>query len=191
MADPAHVNPTLRLPGRAPGSRRLIIVAVLVMLGLAVITGAGYWLGHASLLRGYGDGMGAPTPIGRTIAFDTAVVSDRDAIRVSLKSLKPRVTENSSDATIVFVVCRRNAGTTTLGVSRTSDLRKYCTRTDPLRRSFVGSLGYTTNQILVLVTPRKSGRVHITGYNATYRVGIRSGTQHVGLDTTVTTPLHR
>ncbi|HST83844.1 MAG TPA: hypothetical protein VLL08_19070 [Kineosporiaceae bacterium] len=173
----------------ATTSRRTVTALVLTALVVTAIAGSGYWLSHPTSLETYGSGLEATAAIGHTIAIDTTISATHEAssAQVTLHSLKPRITENTSDATVVFVVCQRNAGDTAVGTGQPSDLAEYCTRVDPLPRSFKAHLGFTTNQIVALVTPRKAGRLHIAGYDATYRTGLRRGTQHVGLETTVTT----
>jgi len=49
------------------------------------------------------------------------------------------------------------------------------------------TLGFTTTQVLVAVTPHKPGTVHIAGIDVTYTQGLRQTTQRGGLDLTFTT----
>ncbi|MDQ2853154.1 MAG: hypothetical protein M3Y49_20910 [Actinomycetota bacterium] len=41
---------------------------------------------------------------------------------------------------------------------------------------------------IVAITPTQAGKVHIQGTDLTYWQGIRHGSQHAGIDITVTTP---
>jgi hypothetical protein len=169
-------------------SRRTITAVILTALAVIAVIASGYWLSHPTSLETYGNSLELRASIGHTIAVDTTISSTAGAgaARVTLTALTSRITENTAHATIVFVVCQRNAGTTGVGAGEVSEMAAYCTRVDPLPGTFTGHLGFSTNQIVALITPRSAGRLHIAGYDASYRTGLRRGTQHVGIETTLT-----
>ena len=168
--------------------RRVMRIALVAVLAVAAIVGSWYWLTHPSSLEGSGADLELSSSIGHTLAIDTTVSSagEGETARVTLKDLTPRIVQNTADASVVLVVCHRNAGSNALGTGEVAELSKYCTRVDPLRRMPDARLGFSTNQIVALVTARKAGVLHIAGFDAGYRVGLRRGRQHVGADIRLT-----
>ena len=175
--------------------QRIVAVVVVIALGLAAGGFAAYrWLTGEHLFSGPGALVSMTLQPGQTLYVGLGpplVGTKPDAtVRVDLRAVHPIVTTNTSDATVIVLACIH--GTTnpaSLSAGGTSlDPRPYCGSVESFRPGTT-SVGPPATGLLLAVTPHRAGTVEVDGAHLSYRVGIRSGSQHIGaVDLTVTTP---
>jgi hypothetical protein len=166
-----------------PAAASALIVAAVVVMA---------WHIHANdakvnILNAYPGGGRAtsPDPVGRTIYeasyIEPAVVTGHEVLDVA--SIKPVVPINTSAATVVIETCIRIPDAA--GVGAVYSTRGLCAATQQFRP---GSLDVAedVDQLIYAITPTRPGTVRITGSEVTYRAGSRHGTQHAGIEVTVT-----
>jgi hypothetical protein len=166
------------------------MVAALVFVGFL----GWRWVNHPDALQPYyGMIESAPIPLGHTMYNDAVIGPASEPsgngpadATVTVESLTPVVTENTSQATVVLLVCERNSSHIGIGTQEGA-LSASCTRVYPFKGPATLDLGFTTVQIVAVVTPHKAGVVDVAGYEVSYEQGIRHGTQHVGAGMTFTT----
>lgn len=189
----ALMVPPLATQGRR--RQRIVAVVVVIVLGLAGGGFAGYrWLTGEHLFVGPGASEGMTLQSGQTlyVGLGPLLAGTRpDAtVQVDLRAVHPLVTTNTSDATVTVLACIH--GTTnpaSLSAGGTAlDPHPYCGSVESFRPGTT-SVGAAATGLLLAVTPHRAGTVKVDGAHLSYRVGIRSGSQHIGaVDLTVTTP---
>jgi len=175
--------------------QRTIAVVVVILLGLAGGGFAGYrWLTGEHLFTGPGALVGMTLQPGQTlyVGLGPPLSGTRPnaTVRVDLRAVHPLVTTNTSDATVTVLACIH--GTTnpaSLSAGGTSlDPHPYCGSVESFRPGMT-SVGVSATGLLLAVTPHRAGTVVVDGAHLSYRVGIRSGSQHIGaVNLTATTP---
>lgn len=97
---------------------------------------------------------------------------------VRVTAAEPLVLENTADADITVHVCHERG----IGIgSVTGSLRGYCKTILNLAAEPTLTLApQAREQLILTITPRRSGQVRVSGMNLTYRHGLRYGTQSVG-----------
>ena len=154
--------------GRAATAGRWALAAVVLVL--LVVPGRLLASEHADddALVPYGD---RPAPSdrvlrGQTWEGDAGVVAARSD-RLTVVEVRPRVTVDTAQAEITVRLCTPAAGG---GCASVSDV--------PTHGRVVLEPGAA--RLLVSVTPSRSGRVQIEGYDVTYDDGRHRGTEHAG-----------
>jgi hypothetical protein len=174
--------------------RRVAAVVVVIVVGLAGGGFAAYrWLTGEHLFLGPGASESISVPAGHTIYVGLgpllAHTSPIATVRVDLRGIHPRVTTNTSDATVTVLSCLH--GTTALSLSAggtATDPHSFCGSVEGFRPGTT-SVGPPATGLLLAVTPHRAGTVEVDGAHLTYRAGIRSGSQHIGaVNLTVNTP---
>jgi len=168
-----------------PGRRWLLLAPLLVVV--LVVGWSVRWLTDDRALSGYGNTVTVPMALGGTAYLDAGVYprgGGDQSFSIDVHRLVPRVTVNTADAVVSLAVCAQTQSHTRIGGS--FSWSPLCSSVAPFHS---GSLLIDDRklEVLLVVTPRKAGVVHIEGLDASYRHGIRWGHQHVGIDTTVTT----
>jgi hypothetical protein len=164
----------------------VVAVALLMVVG---VLGA-RWYSGLSLLGPFGSSESVPAPLGHTLYADTGLSgasTTASSLSLHVTAITPHVDSNTSNATIHLMVCLRNRNPIAIGAQETG-LSDSCSSVRPLVAPMTITLGFTTIQVLVAVTPYKPGTVHIEGIDVTYTQGLRHTTQQGGLDLTFTTP---
>jgi hypothetical protein len=184
-----EAQPAVR-PSPSRGGRLVITAAgALVVAAVAGVA----WHIHAnntkaSILNTYPGGGRAtsPDPVGRTIYeasyIEPVVVTGHEVLDVA--SIQPVVPINTAAATVVVEACIRIPDAA--GVGAAYSTRGLCASTQQFRP---GSLDVAENvdQLIYAITPTRPGTVRIAGSEVTYHAGSRHGTQHAGIEITVTT----
>jgi hypothetical protein len=143
------------------------------------------WLYSAHALHSGGGGeLGFPRPVGATFYSQAMVFPDGDqTVTLDVRSVTPRVVQDTADATIKVLVCHRNDSISHLG----SDDLSFCSWTKPFEPGMltIGADDPGTNSIILAITTAHLGRVVIDGVHVTYRQGLRHGSQDTGDQITV------
>jgi hypothetical protein len=167
---------TVDVPGRPTGrgsrwtSRRCATVAVVALI---VVGGGWRWATDLSVLSGYGDANGGPATIGKPVYVDTQLGPDVGATSAALTvdSVSPRIVENTSNSQVVLLVCERNGSQTGIGF-QDSQLSDSCSRIVALHTPADLTLGFMTAQVIVQVTARQRGVLHIAGRRSRAAAGL-------------------
>ena len=184
-------------PLATQGRRRHRIVAAVVVIVL-VLAGGGFaayrWLTGEHLFVGPGASESFTLQPGHTLYVGLgpllAGTKPNATVQVDLRAIHPLVTTNTSAATVTVLAC--TPGTTSpasLTAGGTAlDPHPYCGSVESFRPGTT-SVGAPATGLLLAVTPHRAGTVEVDGAHLSYRVGIRSGSQHIGaVNLTVTTP---
>ena len=170
------------------GRRRRVTVVALALIVVAV---GWRWATDLSVLSDYGNAESGPASIAKPVYVDTAMGpaghSGATTAALTIDSVSPRIVENTSSSQVVLLVCQRNGSNTAVGF-QDGQLSDSCSRLAALRTPADLTLGFTTAQVIIQVTAHQPGILHIAGYDVTYHQGLRHGSQHVGVETTITTP---
>jgi hypothetical protein len=170
--------------------RQILRLAVIVVV-LVVVVGLGgwgvWWLRHPTVFaNAYGDADSAHVLVHQTALAVTEFSPGVGRVSsVHIDALKPRVVQNTSGGTIRFELCTLLPGGAAVGldIGGLSRLGRYCGAMTPA----VGaefSLVKESQELVMLYTPARSGRIRIAGVDMTYRAGWQKGTERVGVDTT-------
>jgi hypothetical protein len=138
------------------------------------------WLYGEHTLAGYGNEAGGAVKVGTTV-YSLGMVgpASDEPKELNLRSVKPRIAQNSADAIVRVLTCVVNGNVAvTLGPTARS-----CSSTTPFApgtQTLGNSIGNT--YIIVSITPRRpAGTVRIEGLDVSFQDGIRHGRQHTGL----------
>jgi hypothetical protein len=177
-------------PSPSRGGRyALAAAAALIVAAVAVVA----WHIHANdtkanLLGAYPGGgrETSPDPVGRTMYeasyIEPAVVREHEVLDVA--SVQPVIPINTAAATVVVEECIRIPGAA--GVGAVYSTRGLCASAQQFHPGSI-DVAEHVNQLIYAITPTRPGTVRITGSEVTYRAGSRHGTQHAGIEITVTT----
>jgi hypothetical protein len=163
--------------------RRWLIAGVAVIVALAAL-GIGLWwrwLYSAHALDGGAGGseLNAPRPVGAIFYSPPMVLpAGTGPVTLDVRSVTPRITENSAGATIKVLICHRNDSITHLG----SDDLSFCAATKPFEPGTL-TIGHDQpgeNSIILAIRTSRLGKLTIDGVHVTYRQGWRHGSQDTG-----------
>jgi hypothetical protein len=131
-------------------------------------------LGHTEY-----DGIGPLMPAGKNPA----------TVHIDLRNVTPLVTENSSDATVAVMICvTRGPGGLIAGGAALDDVSEDCKSLSAFHPGPI-TLGLTASGLVLAVTPHRSGVIRIDGAGISYRDGLRTGRERIGIEVfTITTP---
>ena len=175
---------------------RKLIGAVVGVIAVASLVLAGWYVVSAHALASTSGVLVRTTvPVGQTIYFGPPVApigGPEATVQIDLRSVTPKIVENTADATVAVLFCTgpRAGGLVSGGI--VDQAASWCNQLSAfhphqLRLGPDGS-GAITTGIVVAVTPHRAGVVHIGGAQVSYWQGIRHGSQHVGMDVTISTP---
>jgi hypothetical protein len=170
--------------------RRSALVFAGLLTAVAALAGVIYvFYDHA--LAGYSGSASANGAVARTTYHGLPLRSAGAAVTtLNLRSVTPRVTLNTAQATVRVLVCtgpQTAAGPLDYGAT-SEQAPVDCATLAPLHSGILRlgqTSGYQTSGVVVAVTPRRAGTVRIEGADVHYRQGIRFGHQHVGVDWTL------
>jgi hypothetical protein len=171
-------------PAGAPMGRRRrgrIIGGAAVVVAVALAGGLWlHWMYSAHALNART--LTAATvsrPVGATFYSGPMVIPNGKPVTVDLRSVTPRITTNTADATVAVLSCRRNGS---ISVAGGADSLFFCAATRPFASGKLTIDGDTqgTISIILAVTTHRAGVVTIDGVKANYREGIRRGSQDTG-----------
>lgn len=163
-------------------------VALPVGALLAALLAAGWWFTHPTPVKRYGSGVTLPAPVGQPEFVMTGIVPDVTPQRpatvvLTVDSVTPRISQDTSQAKVDVMVCDRRANTAGIGV-QANGLEVSCTRAYPLRDGQSLSLGNDdARELFVRVTAKRPGRLVISGYDVRYHQGLRFRWQRSGFET--------
>ncbi|MDQ2748917.1 MAG: hypothetical protein ABI775_03290 [Pseudonocardiales bacterium] len=166
------------------------MLAAIVAVALVGSLG-GVWLLGAHELAGAGDRLTAPGAVGQTFYTGIPLFPARggpgSTTRIDLKSVTPKIAENSADATVEIMACSGPKSFDITGGGDATDLSSYCPGLTPFRSgSFIVGARSTTG-VVMAITPRRAGTTHIEGSYVSYWHRLRHGRQHVGYDVVINT----
>lgn len=184
-------------PQRVARARRGPWVVVVLLVAVALVAGflGSRWFTGLRLLVEYPAGSAeVPARVDHTlytdsglaleVAYDASGVSTSPtSLPVAVASIVPRVRSNTSQADVQVLTCVRRAGHA--GVGAVEDVADGCSTLTPFQPATI-EIGSATIQIVLAVTPHRSGTVHVAGLDVAYSDGPRSTTQHAGTDIRVT-----
>jgi hypothetical protein len=195
--------------GRPRGSGRVIATGLVIVMLAAALVGFVWWDRHPNLIPAVGGSESSPDAVGHAIVIDAEVATIRGhdsgtetrlpdggstlrdtgntrGYRVTIRSVRPNIVTNSSDATVRMEVCTRNAAHVHTRVDGSKEHDMYCPSYEPVGHQKVEiSDAPGASWLAVVVTPHRPGVVRIAGFSVSYREGIRRQTQTGGIDVTV------
>lgn len=180
VSEPAGPPDTSVEPAKRRRRRVWPIVVILVAI-LSAGAGGYLWLTRASVLQDFGDGWGLTVRPAETAYVDAGIYpASGESVTIDLRTVRPRVVQNTAGATVDVLTCTVEPGSTRIGSVRGPDMRRFCASATPWRSGMI-TIGSRAGDYLVFaITPRREGRVEIAGEDVSYRHGIRFGTQHTG-----------
>ena len=173
---------TLTLVARAapvPRPRRIgpwvkisvsLMACGLLALTAATVIGVRWYYGMHQLVPN-GGSSAVTVPVGQPYVIDELVANNGASPIVDVRSVAARISANTAGASVVVETCGGSARVTS------------CEAADRLSP---GPIDLTARRIVVIVRPAKAGTVEVDGIDIAYRSGVRSATQHVGPDVTIT-----
>jgi hypothetical protein len=189
------VDVPVRLIKRPMRERRWVwAVAVCVAVLLAACIPTAIWFAHwrsslHSLVEYPTYGASTAERAGATVYFGSnAWPSDAEGqpdggaeVSVHVSAVRPVVRENTAAARIVVLKCVRSSpGDESLG-GDVADVRAHCATLVPFASGSVKFGERAGDDDIVLeVTPTRSGKVQIAGIEVRYSSGLRHGVQHIG-----------
>ncbi|WP_370208144.1 hypothetical protein [Aeromicrobium sp.] len=165
---------------------RLTCGALAVAVGLLAVHLL--WWSRPTAYAPYGSSIRGPAQVEETRLI-SLLLSDptRD---VTVHALRPAVTENTSDATIDFVVCT-DGDRAGIGGGSGSLPNAEGPSFQPLADLDLDDVDWTDQSLVARITPRRPGGVRIEGVHVTYTDDWkhlwRTGTQRFGTDVVVRT----
>lgn len=185
-------------PQRVARARRGPWVVVVLLVAVALVAGflGSRWFTGLRLLVEYPAGSAeVPARVDHTlytdsglaleVAYDASGVSTSPtSLPVAVASIVPRVRSNTSQADVQVMTCVRRAGHAGVGAVP-DDASDSCSALLPFEPATI-EIGSATIQIVLAITPHRSGTVRIAGLDVAYSDGPRSTTQHAGTDIRVT-----
>ena len=171
-----------------PPSRRreeFLIIAVIVVVLLTMATVI--W-SHSAKAFDRGGTVQSATVSGnapRFISVDAFSGGGNAPLHsVSLNTARPRIFENTANATVQLLLCRPLSDFG--GAATAADMPRFCSSTETFRP--VKGTFYPTGSwwLVAEITPHQPGVVELAQVNVTFREGLRTGKQRVGNDFTLT-----
>ena len=172
---------------RSRSIRRAVARGLVTLVIAAGLAWAWHWRTHPSVFASDGNQATAPLPAGEElVALGVTFPDPGEGEAVSIRSVAPRVVQNSAGATFEFFVCTQDSETwdqTALGlVYGASRFAEFCPDPRPVEPGTDLDTGATEPQQLVMVvTVTKPGVVATHGVDLTYSHGWQRGTQSTGV----------
>jgi hypothetical protein len=134
-------------------------------------------------------GASETVAVGQTMYFGDTLVAQRiidhprdfTPTSINVSGIRPVVRANTADADIAVLRCvSRVGGPPLLGQSK-SDADAKCTSLRPFNSGRL-TVGFNmhNDDIVIAITPRRTGVVKVAGVTLEYSSGARHGTQHTG-----------
>jgi hypothetical protein len=179
------------------GSRRrwVILVAAVVVATVAVIAGLVFvhWRNGLRLFPAEGSEIGANSlATGRSLyaGAGVQVVAPTHPISLDFDAITPVITANTADATIRVLICVEGPHTESIGA--VYSLSGVCISSRPFSpgRYRLASYASTDGTVAVIlqITPKRAGHVHVAGLHVRYHRGLRNGSQVTGVEVDTRTP---
>ena len=165
-----------RPPSRAP---LIISLVVLVLLGAGVL---GYqWLTGLTVFAPYGNGVGNQMVLGQTMYTGGIYADTVSTSHIVIDSIEPVLAPGSIPVRSTLMVCRFGG----IGMRDGNQIHSLCRRLT----TAIGvpwQVDSRDGTLTTGITPLARGKVDILGFIVHFHQGIRSGTQHVGTEVTLT-----
>jgi hypothetical protein len=162
-----------------------LVLTVLLVAGFVIVD---RWRHPEAFgpISGFGVGFKDVHP-GRTV-YVGVMFEDQDATGTAhLHHISANVVSDSADTDIGFVMCTIVPGNSAFGAARQADLESGCSSLEPVEDADMELNGDPRQQVLMSLTPHRSGKVRVRGVDVSYRDGWQDGTQTTGGDVEVTT----
>jgi hypothetical protein len=162
----------------------------LAMIVVAVVGGTNLFHYFAAPLAfetgGAGDQVGIA--IDQTTDFGSGITASPRNATVTIDSIKPIITKNTSKTTVNVVVCGTSAGLDpAIGITPDEQILNHCDSLAPVEGATI-HFAPNANNIIVRFTPHAYGDLQISGFEVRYRSGMWHQTQTVGGSFNLTTP---
>jgi hypothetical protein len=164
-----------------PWRRAGLVVGLLVVAGLVVVVG--WTWRHPQVLQPYGNGMGR-TGIkpGSTVYATVADAVHYPAGTVTIHGVTPHNLRDSTHATLAYYVCAVKPGPLLEGIYYRREMRPSCA---PLVPALGARMSLSSQELLVAITPHRSGLLAFRGVDVHYSRGWQDSTQRTGFDTRI------
>lgn len=160
-------------------------IALVVAVVVAAAAYGGVWLFGPRALQGAGAAaVSASVAPGHPVFVGDVASPVHEGTTLDLRSIAPVVVRNTSRAVIRMVVCHLR-GATGIGTAGPATVRASCDSLQPFRPGDYRLAFRNGDEILMRVTPRRSGVVRVAKFAVTYRQGMRYGRQYTGVSATV------
>ena len=167
-APPVAEPSTAASEGRRP--RRLLLAALAVALLVGTAVRGGWVLTHADLLQPFGNRIEVQLTVGevRTIGLWAQPLTGE----VDVVTAVPRVVSNTADADLRLLLCHRRAGP--IGTA-SGPADEVCDEVAAPAGAALRPAAADFSGLVLEVTPRRAGDVHVAGVQIEYRSGLRRG----------------
>jgi len=183
MSEATTVEPVAR---RRPSRRAVVVAAIAVVVLVVGVLLFVRWRNGLRLFPEGGDDVGADqVAVGRTF-YSPEVWSPVDTAKsLEITSATPQVSTNSARAEVRTLACTLKPGPS-LELGTDWSLRHWCGSVRPFRSGRYRLSGDSPTDgavvLVVAITPRAAGHVHVTGVHLQYEQGLRRGDQLVGFE---------
>jgi hypothetical protein len=161
-----------------------VVLAVLVAIAAVVVR----WMYSPRALGDFGNAARIPLSVNRTIYVGQMAESrSGKSASFDLRSVTARVDTNTAHADVQVLMCTIATGP----IGAVDVTEPYCASAVPVHPGRV-KIGSATGavDVVLAVTPHAVGVVHVSGLDIRYRLGLRRGHQHTGLDVQVDATAH-
>lgn len=176
------VDPADTRADRRRVRRRWFLAVGLLFIALTAVA-VGLWLRWLYSAHAFGSAGGyelaSRRPVGAVFYSPDMTYPDaKQPVTVDIRSVSPRIVENTAGATVEVLICHRNDAISHLG---SADL-SFCAWTQPFSPGALtlGGDDPGTNSIILAITTRQLGTVVIDGVHVTFRQGLRHGREDTG-----------
>jgi hypothetical protein len=164
---------------------RIAVIGVSIALVLTGIASFWHWRTHPEVFPDIGIEIKS-TVAGPQRTFYVGVTDpDPDGGSVvSIESASPRIVENTAGATFEFFICtlhRREGSSASVGAVQRGDITRLCADVVPAEGRELDTREQAQEQLVMLVTLRRSGFLRAQGVDVTYSRGWRRGTEFIGV----------
>jgi hypothetical protein len=172
-------------PDQQAGRSRLWIrlASVGALLVLLVALGVVSWSWrHPTVFERYGNGIGRNDVKPGSTVYATVTYPGDQSGAVTIHGVAPHDLQDSTDASFAYYLCMKAPGPVAIGVETQTEMRGACTKVGP---AVGATMSLHRQQLLVAVTPHRTGVVVFHGVDVHYSHGWQNGTQRTGFDTSI------
>jgi hypothetical protein len=187
LLDPAETSAKESVKERS-GIRGVLIGIAVTAAVLLVAVGitTGHYLPQSNAFRSEAALTGSPVPIDETLDFGADINPAAKGATVTITSIKPIITTNTSKATANVVWCKPTWPHFSGLLAPDAQILNHCDSLAPVEGAKIHFVPNADN-IIVRVTPHAYGVVKIAGFEVHYKSGFGNQTQIVGDSFNLTT----
>jgi hypothetical protein len=161
--------------------RAALVVGLLVVTGVVVVVG--WTWRHPNVLQPYGNGMGRTgVKPGSTVYATVADPVQYKGGVVTIRGVTPHNLRDSTRATLTYYLCAVKPGSLIEGIYYRREMEPSCARLVP---ALGARMSLSGQELLVAITPHRSGVLVFHGADVHYSRGWQDGTQRTGFDTRI------